>query len=103
MVAAYKERKSQVGVYAVRCAATGEVWVGSSPNLDKIQNRHWFSLKMGSHTLKPLQAVWKAHGADSFTYEVLETLDEEADAYVRASRLKERLTHWRQSLSAQSI
>lgn len=27
-IAAYKERKVIGGVYAVRCAATGEVWVG---------------------------------------------------------------------------
>lgn len=46
-VAAYKERKSVAGVFAVRCGAAGAVWVGGAPDLDKIQNRLWFQPKMG--------------------------------------------------------
>lgn len=35
-VSAYKERKAIPGVYAVQCAATGEQWVGSAPDLSLI-------------------------------------------------------------------
>ncbi|MET4040164.1 hypothetical protein ABIC03_001849 [Bradyrhizobium sp. RT6a] len=38
-IAAHKERKTVAGVYVVRCAASGEAWVGQAPNLDTIQNR----------------------------------------------------------------
>jgi hypothetical protein len=33
-IAAYKERKSVAGIYVIRCAASGEAWVGQAPNLD---------------------------------------------------------------------
>ena len=38
-VAAYKERKVEAGIYVVRCLASGQVWVGSAPDLSTIQNR----------------------------------------------------------------
>ena len=38
-IAAYKKRKSAAGIYAVRCAPTGESWIGQTLNLETIQNR----------------------------------------------------------------
>ncbi|MGO4715042.1 GIY-YIG nuclease family protein [Bradyrhizobium sp. 2TAF24] len=102
-IMAYKERKAMVGVYAVRCAPAGAVWVGGSPNLDTIQNRIWFTLRTGGQTDAGLQAAWRDHGADAFSFEVLEEFDEEAPAYVRAIALKERTAHWRQALDARPI
>jgi hypothetical protein len=34
-VSAYKERKAVAGVYAIRCAATDEQWVGTAPDLSR--------------------------------------------------------------------
>ena len=45
----YKEKKPSIGIYAVRCTATGRVWVGSSLNLEATKNRCWFSLRGGMH------------------------------------------------------
>ena len=59
-IAAYKERKVIGGVYAVRCTATGEVWVGQWPNLATIQNRIWFTLRQGSHPNPDLQTILAA-------------------------------------------
>lgn len=39
----FKERKVPQGIYAIRCTATGDVWVGSSTNLNAVQNSQWFS------------------------------------------------------------
>ena len=58
-VQAYKEKKVLQGIFAVRCSATGETWLGMSRNLDAQQNSIWFSLRMGTHRNKPLQAAWK--------------------------------------------
>ena len=99
-VAAYKERKTVSGIYAVRCSASGQVWVGAAPNLDTIQNRIWFSLRHGHNSFRTLQAAWAEHGADAFTFQELERLDEEAIAYRRADRLKERAAYWRETLNA---
>ena len=79
-IAAYKERKSVAGIYAVRCRATGAVWVGQTPTLDTIQNRIWFTLRLGNNPNRALQQAWTAHGADSFAFEVVERLPEEEDA-----------------------
>ncbi|SDI10646.1 MULTISPECIES: GIY-YIG nuclease family protein [Bradyrhizobium] len=99
-IAAYKERKTIAGIYVVRCAATAETWVGQSPNLEKIQNRIWFSLRQGSHTCRSLQAAWTTHGPDSLTFAECERLEEEEIPYVRDALLKERVLHWRSELGA---
>ena len=62
-IAAYKKRKSAAGIYAVRCAPTGESWIGQTLNLETIQNRIWFSLRAGGHSNRELQHAWTAHGA----------------------------------------
>ena len=66
-IAAWKERKSVAGIFVIRCAATSQAWVGQTPDLEKIQNRIWFTLRQGSHTCRSLQAAWAAHGADGLT------------------------------------
>ena len=102
-VAAYKERKSVTGVFAVRCGAAGAVWVGSAPDLDKIQNRLWFQLKMGGCPHRTLQAAWNAHGAESLTFEIVERLEDEDLAFARAAAMKARVAHWVAALGAEAI
>ena len=58
-IAAYKERKPAVGIYLIRCRASGQCWIGASPTLDTIQNRHWFTLRQGSFPQPALQAAWR--------------------------------------------
>ena len=100
----YKERKVSVGIFAVRCAVTGEAWVGQSPNLDQQQNRIWFGLRQGGFPNPALKAAWAAHGEAAFAFEVLETIeDADLSAYARDSRLKDRGVHWRAELGAAKI
>ncbi len=100
----YKERKVPTGIFAVRCAATGEAWVGSSPDLAQQQNRIWFGLKQGGFPNRALLAAWAAHGEAAFSFEVLEAVDDEGLAdYGRASLLKDRSAHWREALGASKI
>jgi hypothetical protein len=99
-IADYKKRTSVAGIYAVRCRSTGEAWVGQALDLDKIQNRIWFSLRMGSHSNRDLQRVWSKHGEPGLSFEILERLKEEDLPYVRDTLLKERLAHWRATLNA---
>jgi hypothetical protein len=93
-ISAYKERKVPAGIFAVRCAASGQRWVGKAPDLKTIQNRIWFVLRHASSTCPSLQAAWRAHGEASFAFEVIEQLEDEDDAYVRGRLLKSRLAHW---------
>ncbi|MFC3676484.1 GIY-YIG nuclease family protein [Ferrovibrio xuzhouensis] len=102
-VAAYKEKKSRAGIYAVRCPPAGAVWIGQTLTLATVQNRLWFSLRMGQAPQAGLQAAWREHGPESLVFEVLEDLPEEALAYVRDRLLKDRLAHWRAALDAQAL
>lgn len=99
-VAVYKERKARGGVFAVRCSATGEAWVGSSKDLDKIQNRIWFMLKQNSSPHRSMQAAWNEHGADNLAFEVLEELPADTSDLVRGDLLKKRAAHWQGELGA---
>lgn len=102
-IAAYKERKTIAGIFAIRCKASPKIWVGQTPNLEKIQNRIWFSLRQGSHSCRSLQAAWSTHGPDSLTFEECERLEPEDTAYIRDALLKERMAHWRAQLNAAAI
>ena len=101
-VAEYKKREDAIGIFAVRCAASGEAWVGPTLNLDTIKNRIWFGQRTGSASNRDMQRAWALHGSDSFAFEVLERLDPDEPAFVRDSLLKERGTHWRATLNAAS-
>ena len=100
----YKERKAAPGVYAVRCAATGEAWVGTSRNLDQQRNRDWFILKQGGHMNRALQEAWRAQGEAAFSFEPVELIDDEGlTGVLLDKRLKDRAEHWRGALGASKI
>ena len=101
--AAYKERKSVAGVYALRCATSSQAWVGRALDVEKVWNRLQFSLVGRASPHRELQAAWNAHGASAFSFEILERLEEEALAFARDAQLKERLEHWREKLGAKAI
>jgi len=71
-VAAYKERKPQGGIYALRCGPSGEVWLGRSHRLDAQRNAVDFQLRHGGAASPSLRAACRAHGPDAFTFETLE-------------------------------
>lgn len=102
-VSAYKERKVEAGIYAVRCTASGETWVGRAPDLSTIRNRIWFTLRQGINSSRTLQQAWQAHGADAFTFETIERLEDEDSAYIRDRTLADRLIHWAEELGAVRI
>ena len=102
-VSAYKERKAVAGVYAIRCTATGQQWVGTAPDLSTIWTRRAFALRQGIETNRALQSAWNLHGPESFAFRVLEEIDLEHLPYGRERALKERVAHWRQVLGAAAV
>jgi hypothetical protein len=93
-IAAYKERKAAGGIYAVFCRPLNQRWIGRTADLDKIQNRLWFTLRQGGSLNAGLQAAWNTHGPDTFALEVVEKIDDEALDFVRERLFAERLVHW---------
>jgi hypothetical protein len=102
-IAAYKERKVEAGVFAVRCTATGEAWVGTAADVSTIRNRLWFALGHGSHPVRSLQDAWNAHGADAFSFEVLDRVDPDAPPHVRDDELRQAAELWRAELGAEGL
>lgn len=102
-IADWKRRDHPVGVYAVRCNATGAVWVGASRTLDKVENKLWFTLRMGGGRPAALQRAWSAHGAESIRFEELERLDESVEPVARERVLKEKRDSWRARLGAEAM
>jgi hypothetical protein len=99
----YKERKTPRGIFAIRCSEGDGVWVGSSPNLDAAKNGYWAGLKMSAHHEKALQAAWNAHGEDSFSYEVLETLDDDVHPMELRGLLRSKQGEWVAKLGAAKL
>jgi hypothetical protein len=102
VVAAYKEVKKIAGVYAVRCAAAGEVWVGRSADLAAQRNNLDFQLRHGPNN-PAMRTAWNVHGAAGFQFEPLETAPETLTPAGRNDFLKARSLHWRRALDAAAI
>ncbi|MBZ5600867.1 MAG: GIY-YIG nuclease family protein [Acidobacteriia bacterium] len=103
-IQAYKERKPNRGIFAIRCQTTGSVWVDSAPDLPAAENRVWFALRMGDRFMDPaIVSEFAAHGRDAFTFEVLEKLDEDVSQLFLRDLLKEKKLHWVNRLSARKL
>ncbi len=96
----YKERKTPLGIFAIRCTATNAVWVDASRNLDAAKNSNWFQLGAGSHRTKSLQHEWNTHSETAFSYEILETLPEDVHPLEVKDQLESRRKHWVAELNA---
>ena len=98
---AYKETVKRKGVFRVHSTATGESWVDTSPDLDSIKNRIWFTLRMGTHPNKKLQQTWNESGAEAMELTVVETFEEDVTGYDLERLMKERKEHWLEELQAE--
>jgi hypothetical protein len=96
----FKEQKPLLGAYAVRCTATGRVWVGVSRNLNATKNGCWFTLRNGSHQEKSMQADWNAHGEPTFQYEILDGRENDLHPLEIDDLLKEKKRDWMARLDA---
>lgn len=93
-IRAFKERTPSRGVFAMRCASTGQAWVGSTLNLEAARNAVWFSLRANAHRDKALQAAWAAHGDEGLHFEIVETLPGDTAALVVGDALKSMKREW---------
>ncbi len=103
VVAAYKERESASGVYAVLCTATGETWVGCSNHVDTRRNGLWFELRLGTSRHDCLQAAWREHGEGEFRFEELDRLRPDFPKLSRTDELHKRAALWRERLAASPL
>jgi hypothetical protein len=99
----FKERKVPQGIYAIRCTANGDVWVGSSTNLNAVRNSQWFQLRGGLHRSVSLQQAWTHHTEQVFAFEVLEQFDEDVSPLLLSDLLRGKKKVWVETLRAQAL
>jgi hypothetical protein len=99
----FKERKVPKGIFAVRCAVTAEAWVGSSPNLDAARNSLWFQLRAGRYRNVSLQDLWKLHGEEAFSLEVLERFDDDTPELLLNELYTLKKKEWGLAIAARAL
>ena len=75
----YKNMVPPMGIFSLRNNQTGRVFLGSSLNLKNKYERIKLMLGMGNHNNSELQKDWNNYGEESFTFEILETLEVKDD------------------------
>lgn len=69
-----------IGVYKIEHTASGRFYVGHSISMRKRWHVHRSKLTRGVHHCRRLQHAWTKHGADAFTFTVVEECACQADA-----------------------
>lgn len=102
LVHAYKETRPPAGVFVIRNLVNGRIYVGGSLNLEGAMNRHRFELNMRSHRNKLLLKDWLEHGAERFSFEVVDHIKERDDPHFDyEAELQNLLPLWRDELQGQ--
>lgn len=102
-IAAYRERKTACGIYALRCAPTGQCWVGRAPDVETIGNRLEFTFAHDA-TLRPsLKAALRAHGRSAIEMEIVERFGVNEVPYEISKFLRDRQIHWCDRLGGEAI
>ena len=79
MINEYKRRKLQGGVYKITNTLNGKYLLGHTTNVKSVQNRFAFALATGSTLHYKLKKDWQELGAQTFTFEILEELEQQAN------------------------
>lgn len=87
----WKQRHPQMGVIAIQCEETGELFVGVSKDIPAEFNRHRFQLAAGLHPNKRMQEMWRQHGKECLTFGIARELDYEDPLKDHADELQELL------------
>ena len=81
------------GIYKITCSGNGKLYVGSSADIKRRWREHTWALKSNRHFNKQLQRCWTKYGSISFSFDVLEEVDD-----VRKLSVREQF--WIEALSA---
>lgn len=99
LVRQYKDSRLPAGVFTLTNQSNGRVFVGGSLNLDGAMNRLRFELNLRSHRNKPLQHDWIAHGAECFSFTVVDRIKERDDPlFDYRAELDSLLALWREEI-----
>lgn len=72
---AYKFRKPDMGIIALKCTSTGELFLDTTRDIERGFNRYGVQLDTGTHPNRRLQELWNEMGEEGFERLVLSHLD----------------------------
>ncbi|MHB8127166.1 MAG: GIY-YIG nuclease family protein [Desulfitobacteriaceae bacterium] len=72
----YKERKTTGGVYKITNMTNDRYVLQGEINVQRFRSRFEFAQKTGSCVLFKLQNEWSKYGAEAFTFEILEEIEQ---------------------------
>lgn len=75
LILEYKQTPRPMGVYQIRNTTNGKILINGSMNLPGSFNGQRFQLINQAHRNKELQEDWNSYGPDSFTFDILETIN----------------------------
>ncbi len=70
----WKNRRPEMGLVAMTCKKSGEMFVGISTDTQFAFNSHRFQLSINRHPNKQLQQLWQQYGENGFNYSVVKIL-----------------------------
>ena len=76
MSKAYRERRVLGGVYTITNSVTGRYLLDHAVDLASVRNRFQFAQSVGSAVDPRLRADWATFGAQAFTLDILEELEQ---------------------------
>ena len=104
LIRAYKETPRTMGLYRVLNTENGRCLIGTSVDVPSILNRHRAQLRVNGHPDRHLQRDWNSLGPDAFAFEILDTLEPEAEpGYDPADDLRELEAMWVGKLEAEGV
>ncbi|ASK31954.1 LuxR family transcriptional regulator [Chryseobacterium sp. T16E-39] len=77
-----KDYPVKMGVLAVKNKVTGRQLIQGALNIEALENRMKFSLKIGQYTHQQLQADWNEYGEDSFLFECIAVVEAQNNPYI---------------------
>lgn len=67
-------------IYSITCKSTGVKYIGRSQEIEKRWRAHKNMLRRGMHNNTLFQNDWTLYGEEDFSFEILHTFDNKADA-----------------------
>ena len=94
------ENNTKSGIYKIQNVVNGKMYVGSAVDIGKRIGQHLRSLRKDYHINPKLQHAWNKYGAASFTFSVLEFVD---DKYDLLDREQFWIDHYNSSVAGYNI
>lgn len=87
-----------MGIYKITNIKNGKFYIGSSKDIQNRWNKHIYHLNRKDHINKKIQNAWNKYGADSFHFEIIDTIENVEELEELEQTYIDILTPWKQKI-----